>query len=387
MSRTKTIISIIIIGIICLSATFYIFSSEPVAEQSGATKKSAMLVETTAAESGDFNPIIKASGNVQPAHVVDLAPRISGEVVRLSNQFNPGSFVKKGQVLLQIDPTDFQQILNLRKSELEVAKAQYDIEKGLQEAARYEYEQAKSDDIAIENDGLLLREPQLKIAEANIKVAETRMAQAEINLQRTSIRAPFDAHVMSRNVDLGSQVNIGDLLGSLIGTDEYWVQLNIPQSKIQYIDLPQGNAPRPLNIKLTNTTWNAEQYRMGSVYQIVGSLTDQTRFAQMLISVPDPLSINDENKPTLIIGSFLEAEIPAKSLNDVIRLDKEYLRKDETTWVMKEGKLDVRKLDIVFQDDQYVYVRKGLSSNDPIITTSLSTVVAGAEVRTSQATD
>ena len=69
-------------------------------------------------------------------------------------------------------------------------------------------------------------------------------------------------------------------------------------------------------------------------------------------------------------------------LSDVVRLSRDYIREDETVWVMDDGKLRVQEVDIVFRDAQYAYISSGLNENDQIITTNLSTVTDGAPVRT-----
>ncbi len=100
------------------------------------------------------------------------------------------------------------------------------------------------------------------------------------------------------------------------------------------------------------------------------------------MTVKNPIGKIGEGKPALIIGSFVEAEIPALELKDVVRLNRDYLRKNETVWVMEEGKLSIKQVEVLFLDEVYAYIKNGLSDQDQIITTSLSTVVEGAALRT-----
>ena len=57
------------------------------------------------------------------------------------------------------------------------------------------------------------------------------------------------------------------------------------------------------------------------------------------------------------------------------------MRKNDTVWVKQEGKLNIWPIDIVFRDADYVYIREGLSADDWVVTTHLSTVVEGADLR------
>ena len=86
--------------------------------------------------------------------------------------------------------------------------------------------------------------------------------------------------------------------------------------------------------------------------------------------------------PELIIGSFVEVSIKAKELKDVVRLNRDYIRKDDTVWIMEDGQLKIQEVDIIFRDKQYGYIASGLSEKDNVVMTNLTTVVNGARLRT-----
>jgi RND family efflux transporter MFP subunit len=296
----------------------------------------------------------------------------------MADEFVPGATVKKGQVLLTLDPADFQNIVELRASDLAIAGAQLELEMGMQEAAENDYKLASEESLT-RNKELLLRKPQLNIAKANVNTAKARLKQARLDLARATIKAPFDAHVVTRNANLGSQVSVGDQLGRLVGTREYWIMLNVPVSKINWLEFPSQNE-EGMEVLLRNPSWEKEQHREGKLYQLIGTVTDQLRFAQVIVKVNEIAGTNI-NEPILVIGTFMEATIPAKELKDVVRVNRDYLRKGNTIWVMKDGKLEIRRLTIAFEDNRYIYVREGLSSDDQVVTTNLSTVVEGAALR------
>ena len=93
------------------------------------------------------------------------------------------------------------------------------------------------------------------------------------------------------------------------------------------------------------------------------------------------------DKPALVIGSFVEASIQGKKVADVIRINRDYVRKNDTVWVMQDQKLDIRKIQIVFSDANYAYVKKGLNKDDLVVTTNLATVVEGAGLRVEEPAD
>lgn len=386
MNKKKTILISLVILVVGGLVTFVIFSTEPEARQEGATKKTAMLVEVVPVDKGDYRPTVVATGTVQAAKDITLSSRVGGEVIDLSENFTPGSNVKKGEVLLQIDPADYRNTLQLRKSDLQLAKAELRVEMGRQDVAQKDYELI-GDDLSPENQALVLREPQLESAKANIAAAEAAVRQAELNLQRTTVRAPFDAHIITRNTNVGSQVAPGDDLGRLVGVEEYWIVVNVPVSKVNWLSFEEDEGSQRSSVKIVNeNSWPSGQYRTGELFKMVGALNAETRLARVLVSVPDPLATKD-TVPPLMIGTFVEAHIQAREIKDVIRLSRDYLRKDGKVWVMENGKLNIRDVDIEFQDDEFAYVSRGLAENDKVVTTNLSTVVQGADLRVESTLD
>lgn len=289
--------------------------------------------------------------------------------------------MQEGTTLLQIDPSDYKNALQQRKSELRQAEADLKLEMGRQNVARQDY-QLLEDSLSRENRALVLREPQLNAARSQVESARAAVDQAELNLRRTSIRAPFDAHIVSRSVNVGSQVAPGDELGRLVGFDEYWVEATVPVSKLPWLRFPNGNG-RGSTVHIVNrTAWDDGVSREGYLYRLVGALEDETRMARVLISVPDPHGrAEDTTGPRLILGSYVEVLMDGKVLNDVVRLNRDYVRDDETVWVMADRTLEIRDVDVAVRDAKYAYIRSGLEDGDRVVTTNLSTVSDGAPLR------
>ncbi|MEK6480290.1 efflux RND transporter periplasmic adaptor subunit [Catalinimonas sp. 4WD22] len=381
MSNKKKLLICLIILIAGGVVTTLIFLTEPTAQRTGATKETAMLVEVTKVERGTFKPNIVATGTVQPSKDIMLSPRVSGEIVRHSPSFNPGGFVQKGEILLQIDPADYRNTLELRESDLQQAISDLNIEMGRQDVAQKGY-QLVDEEMAEMNTNLVLREPQLNAVKARVEAARASLKQAELNLQRTKIRAPFDAHILSRNVNEGSQVAMGDNLGRLVGMDEYWVIANVPISNLRWLTFSESENEKGSLVRVRDRkAWGDDEYRTGYLYRLIGALEGQTRLARVLVSVPDPLAYQNDSLPTLMINAFVEVTIDAEEIEDVIRLNRDYVREDETVWVMDDGKLQIRDVDILFSDPNYAYIRDGISENEQVVMTNLATVTEGAELR------
>ncbi len=383
MTRTKILVICLVILLLGAGTTALIFLTEPTAQREGATKETAMLVEVVKVEKGDFRPLVVTTGTVQPSEDIVLSPLVSGQIIRRSETFTPGGFVEKGQMLLQIDPSDYRNNLELRRSELQQTEADLQVEMGRQEVAEQDY-QLIGDSLPPANRSLVLRKPQLDAVKARINAAKAAVDQAQLNLNRTTIRAPFDAHILTRNATVGSQVAPGDNLGRLVGIDHYWVAATVPVAKLQWLRFPGSRQTQGSDVRITNNTaWPQHSYRQGYLYRQVGALDNQTRLAQVLIMVPDPLLHQNDtvDMPKMMIGTFVEVQIEAEEIRDVVRISRDYIRSGNTVWVMENDQLSIRDPLIIFSDDQYAYVKQGLEGQDLVVTTNLSTVVEGAGLR------
>jgi RND family efflux transporter MFP subunit len=257
----KTVIVCTTILLVAAAAITVIFSTEPAAERSSARKQTAMLVDVSALESGAFRPTITAMGTVRPEREIMLSPRVGGEIVALSKSFTPGGFVEQGEVLLQIDPADYEAALLQRQSELRQASADLELELGRQELARNDYEELKGT-ISSEYETLVLRAPQLNAARARVEAAQAAVRRAELDLERTRIRAPFAAHILSREANIGSQVSPGEPLGRLVGIQSYWVEATVPVAQLRWIEFPTGTEATGSSAQVRNrAAWPAKVFR------------------------------------------------------------------------------------------------------------------------------
>jgi RND family efflux transporter MFP subunit len=377
---------IILTALVCLAiltaagATIVVINlTEPTAQQTGATRKSAALVQTVAAQRGTYRPVLSVLGTVEPAQDIILSPRVGGQVVEIATTLIPGGVVRQGDLLLRIDPADFRNTRAMRQSELQQAQASLAIEQGRRSVAEKELKLLEGS-IDDSNRALVLREPQIDSIRARITAAEAMVEQAELDLQRTSVTAPFDAQIIHRTVNVGSQVAAGDELARLVGVDEYWVTATVPVRHLRWVQFPETDGEGSAVTLRNPGTWSPGTQRAASVLRMIGTVDQQTRLARVLISVPDPLA-RQTDAPPMILGTLVETHIEGRPIENVIRLDRDLIRERDTVWVMAEGQLDIREVEIVFRDAQHAYLRNGLDEGDEVVITTLATVSEGIPLR------
>lgn len=379
-------LSFLLNAILCLAilggsvaAIIIINRTEPTAQQVNNRRKSAALVETVIVNRGSYSPQLVVLGTVQPAQDIVLSPRVRGQVMELSPKFVPGGMVREGELLLQVDPADFENAVSIRNSELEQAQADFEIEEGRQSLAKQELE-LLGDSIGEINRALVLRRPQFASIKSRVSAAKAAVERAELDLKRARVVAPFDAMVLRRDVNVGSQVGPGDDLGQLVGIRQYWVMAAIAVRNLRWVQFPDGNHEGS-SVTLWNTdSWGAGVKRQGMVSRMIGALDQQTRLARVMITVDDPLG-RKSDVPPLILDTLIEARIAGKPIDNVIRLNREYVHDGDTVWVMEDGKLKIREAKIDFRDPDFAYIRDGLESGDEVVTTTLVTVADGVELR------
>lgn len=363
---------------------YAVYSTEPEAEREAATLKRAMLVEVIEAEQGSFRPVIVETGTVAPSRAIQLAPQVGGRIVDLHPDFAPGGFIKEGELVLQIEKADYKNLLAQRRSELTAAETDLALEMGRQEVAQRDFELLGERLLEGESD-LVLREPQLAAAKNQVDAARSALDQAQLDLRRTELRSPFDAQILRRMADLGSQVAEGSPVAEIIGIEQYWVVATVSPRKLPFITFPKtGDGASRVELYKRGISGHDDQ-RTGRLYRLVGELEPNTRLARVIIEVDDPLSLEDASAdlPPLLVGEFLEVHIQGKTLENVVRLPIDYLRKNDTAWIMsEEDTLEVRPLGIVFKDSQYAYTESGISEGERIVSSNLSRVTEGVKLRT-----
>jgi RND family efflux transporter MFP subunit len=358
---------------------YVIRSTEPAAQKGDLTRRSAALVDVVGVERGDHRPVIVVLGTVEASRDVDLSPRVAGEIVAMAPSFEPGGLVERGTTLVTIDPADYRNALAVRESEQREARASLAIEEGRRTVAEREFA-LLDETIDEENRALVLREPQIESAKARVDAALAAVEQARLDLRRTEVRAPFDAQVLTRDVDLGSQVGPGDRLARLVGIDEAWVVATVPMRTLQRVRF-EGDGDVGSRVRVRDrTAWEPGVFREGRLTRLIGTVDERTRLARVLVTVDDPLA-RATDAPPFLLNTVVEVRIEGRVLEDVVRLDRDLVREGDTVWVFADGKLEIRPVRVAFRDAEHAYVAEGLAGGERIVTTNLVTVTDGIDLR------
>lgn len=360
----------------------YQMDSRPQAERRK-PERQARLVTVQAFKKEQSIAILPAMGTVTASREITLNPEITGIITSINPSVIPGGLVRAGQVLYQVDSRDYETIVKQRQSELAKAQLELKLEAGNQTVARQEYD-LLGDLIQADDTELVLRKPQLESARQALEAAQATLTKAKLDVERCSIRAPFNATVKARYADLGARVSPTTALAELTGTDEYWIEVMVPVNQLSWIEIPKSENQKGSSVRVYNSSaWGEKMYREGRVVRLLGQLEKEGLLARLLVAVQDPLHLErtDAMEP-LLIGSYVKVEIVGRPIADAVALPRGFVRNGNTVWVMNEhDELEVRPVKFAFSNRDTVYVTEGLEDNSRVITTMLSAAVEGMPLR------
>ena len=245
------------------------------------------------------HPRVETTGRVTSRFQINLVAQVSGEVSSVSENFRASASFAEGELLLQLDDTDYLAQLAQAQANLATAQQQLASEQGLARQAQREWRDLGN----AQANSLFLREPQLTAAEAQIEAAEAALERARIDLQRTRITAPFDGVVVAVNANLGQYVNPGTALASLNSTAELQVETALSTAELTALgwNRQTGSLAQLPNASLTGS--QLVEPLSARISHISPRLDSMTQLTPVLLDVQDKGGIQ------LSPGQFIQVQL------------------------------------------------------------------------------
>ncbi|MFT4517863.1 MAG: RND family efflux transporter MFP subunit [Halioglobus sp.] len=326
---------------------------------------------------------VQAQGTVTPLRETSILSEVNGRIIEVSASFNVGGFVSQDDILLRIDPRDYETNLLRMQASIESAESNLAQERGRAHVAEREWKKLpKGSQRSQDAKDLYLRKPQMELAEAQLLAAKADLNTAQDNLDRTIIRAPYDALIRTKHSDLGKFVTAGTPLAELFSVEYAEVRLPIPQSKLDYLELPglsgyTEGSPIDLYTDVGGELkhWTAFLHRTEGVYD------ERSRVLFAVARVEDPYGLHNSKNEPLRIGTFINADIAGKEMADIVPLPRYVLRAGNNLWVVdKDSRLRNRKVTLLRTGGDLIYVSAGLDNGDLVSLTTLDSSFDSTEV-------
>mgnify|MGYP000199717270 FL=1 len=383
MKLIRQILPLLVIALGLLIA-FIIFSNKPAAKRRPSHPKS-LTVETVKLQAQDFPVLIHTQGIVEPRTTTTIIPRVSGEIIKVSNQFRPGGFFEPGDTLMTIDPTDYS--LDIKSAQATLAEAMFTFADE-QAQANQASENWKRLDRPGKPSDLVLHKPQLARAQAVADSARAQLQKAKLNLQRTKIKAPYAGRILEQFVDRGQYVSPGNPLAKVFAIDYVEIRLPITEKQRGMIELPRpfrGEANKPYKgpEAIIYASVGGKEYRWnGRVVRTEGSVDRATRQVFVIVQVDNPYQRHSDNRPPLEIGQFVKADIKGAVLESVYALPRTSVQGNDTIMVVdKESRLQRKKIKVLWETQDQLLVKESLTEGEQLCVTYIPFAANNAKVK------
>ena len=343
------------------------------------TETPATPVEVVTAHVSRQRLVVTATGVVMPARQVVIGAEVPGRVVSMSPELVPGGRFRQGQPVIRVDARDYQLAAAQQAAQVTIARTELEVEKSRKRVAEREWQLLGEQPPAA--GSLALRDPQLQAAEGAVKAAESGLDRTRLAVSKTGVAAPFNALVLTRNVDLGQIVAPGQPLASLVGTDAFWIQVSVPMSRVPTLKVPgMSGATTGSAAHVRQRVGDRVLEREGRVVRMAGDLDPVGRMARVIVEVLDPLALASPGKPPLLLNSFVEVELDGDEVDGVVEIPRVALRDDDRVWTMEGGALVIREVEVIWRRRATVVVT-GLDEGAQVIVSPVATPAAGLKVR------
>ena len=382
MARTLKVILPIAFLLVATLGSFVMIQSRPKAMQSAAPPP-AMLVSIASAVREPVRFVVCSQGSVTPRTETTLVSEVSGQIVEVAPAFVSGGFFRTGDVLLRIDPRNYESAVKRASAGVAKARTQVATENAL---AGYAYEDWKRlrdvDESAEEASDLTLRKPQLQEALAELEAREADLEKAQEDLNRTVIRAPYDGMVREKIADIGQYVNVGNQLARTFAVDRAEVRLPISQQDLPFLDLRALEGGVRLPVRLRATIGDLVQEWQAEIIRSEGVFDAASRVLYVVAQLEDPYDLAASGREPLRVGTFVTAEIDGSAGGELFRIPRYALSRGDTIWIVDdEQTIQPRVVEIVRTDERYAYVSAGLADGERYATTPIDQPLPGMKVR------
>lgn len=332
--------------------------------------------------------IVESQGKVQAAQLAAVSAPVAGPIAWISPAMEAGGYVKAGEVLLRLESSDFETAVARSRASLQQSEADY---------THANTELNRISDLAarrlVSDSQLQEVKRQAEVAAARLADSQASLKQVEMDLSRSEIRAPFNAIVETRDVELGQYVNRAQSVGVLLGADVVEVRVPLALRQLGYLDiglgrrgeLPADEAP---DVILRGMYGGEEHQWRGKLVRTEASIDPNSNTVQTIIRVNQPESSLTQSGESswqqipLPIGLFVEAEIMGRQVENLIALPRSVVRNNNQVLVVDaENKMYYRDVEIFRLEEDRVLISSGLLPGERICTSPIQAVVEGMTVQ------
>lgn len=347
-------------------------------------KSDAPSYMTVTAKNRDISKKVFATGTIAGVTQVDVGAQVSGQILKL--YVNTGDDVKKGQLLCEIDPKIQETALKTAKAQVEIIDAQISSKQAELKKLRLEYDRQKrlvKLDATSKQD-MEVSEASYQMALASLKELNAQRAKAQLsvddaitNLGYTKILAPMDGTVYATVVTEGQTVNANQTTPTILRLatlDKMKVKTEISEADVVNVvpgmDCSFTVLGLPFRVfkgKLDRIDPAPSSYESAS--QSSSNSSSQSGSSTAVYYNSDIIA---ENKDRILrIDMTADVTIEIANAKNVLSLPLSAMRKIHdktgTVFVLSDGNVKEKEVQIGLRDDQFIQIVSGLSADDEVV--------------------
>jgi membrane fusion protein, multidrug efflux system len=309
-----------------------------------------------------FNQDASYSGEVRGRYETQLAFQVTGKIVK--RNIDLGSVVKPGDTLMEIDPKDIQQVVNVGSAQVYAAESQLNLAESNLNRYRQLYEQN-----AISRAQYEQYQNAYVAAAAGVRQASAQYVQGTNQLSYSTLYAESAGVVSSINVEVGQVIGAGQTVITLVRDGEREVEINIPENRIEEVRKAQ---------QIRVTFWALSNVSIEGKLREISPMADKiSRTYKVRVSLVNP--------PQDIKLGMTATVNMANSNNPktvYIPLSAIYQTSDAPdVWVINNGVVNLKPVKIGAFADGKVQVLDGLQEGEVIVTAGVHKLREGQKVR------
>ena len=362
-----------------LVATWIVLTAKSEPQAGAPPERPTPMVEVITAAPSEHQLRVRTQGTIGAKTQVELSAQVAGRVLEVSENFADGGFFNAGDILVKIEPDDYEFALARTEAALAQAEQRLAEERGRSRQAQREWRELGS----AEANDLFLRKPQLRAAELAVTAAEADVAASKLALERTVIRAPFDGRVLQKRADVGQFIGNGTPLAQVYAIEA--LELRLPVSDAQLALLPDSlltsagglvGSSAAVTVNIGDRVWNFS----APIVRSEAEIDRRSRVANLIAEFSGTPEVG-EGRPALTPGVFARAEILGRPVPGVIELSNTALSPDGHILVVNEQSILERKdVAVVNREKDRVWI-SGISEGEIVVAELNNTLFPGLRVQ------
>jgi len=420
-------IPIIIIGI----ATFIFLIKNKQPPQKQTISELITYVRTIPALKTTITPTVIGYGTVQPSRTWEGIAEVSGKIIMMHPELKDGNVLKAGELLLKIDPVDYQLAIAQAEANVQSIDAQLEellvreknsknslaIERRVLAVAQKELNRLKtlkkkgsisqsnvdqqqrsvltqSQSVQQRKNELTLLPAETKVLQAKKAVAKAELATARRKLAQTEIYLPFTARIAAVNIEKDQFAKQGNALITVDSIDKAEVTAQIAMGQMRNLLQGVNNLQLSLNLEKmrhslslqAKVILNVGDKRItwkGKFLRTSNTIDTQTRTIGVVVGIDNPYKQAQVGvRPPLTKNTFVSVELTGKPSEQYIVIPRVAIHDHYVYSVDAEQRLQIRPVEIAFTQDDFAIIKSGLEEGEQVLVSRISPAISGMKLAT-----